>query len=271
MYLPKLSKGINKSMQHLCQHGCGQPAIHTTKGSLKGGPVHQCAKSHNSCPAIKEKKIAASVEKYGTAYPWQTKEIIEKRKESNLEKYGSVCSLNNEAVSAKRKATMLERYGVEQPTLNKTIRDKAAKAVSASYAADPGIAIRRIETRKERYGDQYAGIVQKNREIQIANGRWVDPALKTEWQQYKFTVKKLTSKTYKEFKHLINPSDLPLGVCDYQLDHIYSIRAGFENKVPADWLAHCANLRMLWHTENKSKHIRCDQTLQELELKIKGT
>jgi hypothetical protein len=271
MYLPKLSKGINKSMQHLCQHGCGQPAIHTTKGSLKGGPVHQCAKSHNSCPAIKEKKIAASVEKYGTAYPWQTKEIIEKRKESNLEKYGSVCSLNNEAVSAKRKATMLERYGVEQPTLNKEISKKVSAGVLQSYINDPGLKAKQSANKKTMYGDGLESIIQKNREIQIANGRWVDPALKTEWQQYKFTVKKLTSKTYKEFKHLINPSDLPLGVCEYQLDHIYSIRAGFENKVPAEWLAHTANLRMLWHAENKSKHIRCDQTLRELELKIKGT
>ena len=52
----------------LCQHGCGKPAIHITKGSLgtgpfKGAPVHQCAKSSNSCQAVKDRKVASSLAK----------------------------------------------------------------------------------------------------------------------------------------------------------------------------------------------------------------
>lgn len=260
----------------LCQHGCGQPATYKTNGSLrsgpfKGAPVDQCAKSANSCPAVKARKVASSIEKYGTAYPWQTKDIIEKRNQTNLEKYGHISSIMNPEIQSKRKATMMERYGVEEPTQNKQIRDKVSKSVRQSYIKDPELSQRQTKSKKEKYGNDLETVMEKIRTTQIANGRWVDPALRTEWAQYKFRVKYLTAKAYKKFKHLINPDNLPIGRCEYQIDHIYSIREGFENKVNPETLAHVKNLRLLWHTDNKSKHIRSDQTLEELLAKTKGS
>jgi hypothetical protein len=259
----------------LCQHGCGQPATHKTKSSLgsgpfKGNPVDQCATSPNSCPAVKARKIANSIEKYGTAYPWQTKDVIKKRNQTNLAKYGHVSSIMNPEIQAKRKKTMLDRYGVEEPTQNKEIRKKAANGVKQSYINDPTLSTKQLQSKKKKYGDDFADIVSKSRTTQIANGRWVDPAKRTEWAQYKFRVKYLTAKTYKKFKDMINPTDLPIGRCEYQVDHIYSIRHGFENNVDPAILANIANLRLLWHTENKSKHIRSDYTLEELMAKTKG-
>lgn len=259
----------------LCQHGCGQTAIHQTKSSLlsgpfRGKPVWQCAKSHNACPAIKDKKIATSIKNFGTAYPQQNKDHMEKIKSTNIEKYGHACSLKNEAQQAKRKATMLERYGVVEPTLNKEIRNKAALAVKQSYINDITLSKRQIESKRKKYGDDFTSIVNKNRETQIANGRWVDPSKRSEWSAYKFKVKQLTSRTYKKYKNIINPNDLKIGVCDYQVDHIYSIRHGFENSVDPAIISDIANLRLLWHTDNKSKHIRSDITLEDLMAKIKG-
>lgn len=262
-------------MKLLCQHGCGQPATHTTKSSLgtgpfKGAPVHQCAKSPNSCPAVKARKVANSIKKYGTKYPWQTKEILEKRNQTNLEKYGHISSIMNPEIQAKRKATMVKRYGVEQPTLNRGIRDKAAAGIKQAYINNPDLSQKQTQAKREKYGEELIGIVQKSRITQVANGRWVDPVLRSEWAQYKFKVKYLTAKAYKKYKHIINPNDLKIGRCDYQVDHIYSIRHGFENNVPPEVVAHIGNLRLMWHTENKSKHIRSDQTLEELMVKIKG-
>jgi hypothetical protein len=263
-------------MTILCQHGCGQPATYTTKGSLKSGPfngapVSQCSKSHNACPAIKQKKIDTSINNYGTAYPWQTEDIKQKRNQTNLDKYGHISSIMNPEIQAKRKATMMDRYGVEEPTLNEEIRLRAAAGVKQSYINDPELANKQIQIRKDKYGEDYAGPVAKRRATQIANGRWVDPAKRTEWAQYKFRVKYLTAKAYKKFKSIINPDDLPIGLCEYQVDHIYSIRHGFENNVDPAIIANIANLRLLWHTENKSKHIRSDHTLEELLAKTKGT
>lgn len=259
----------------LCQHGCGQPATHTTKSSLgtgpfKGAPVHQCAKSPNSCPAVKARKVANSIKKYGTQYPWQTKDIIEKRNQTNLEKYGHISSIMNPAIQAKRKKTMLDRYGVEEPTQNKELRAKATAGLKKALNENPEISVQMVKTRRDRYGEDVPSVVEKNRAIQIANGRWVDPALKTEWARYKAQVKYHTARNYRKFKNLINPDNLPLGRCQYQVDHIYSIRHGFENKVDPIVVANISNLRMLWHVDNKSKHIRSDQTLEELLAKTKG-
>lgn len=262
-------------MNILCQHGCGQPATHLTKGSrkdgpFKGAPVHQCASSHHACPAIKQKKIETNRKNFGADYPQQTKEFVEKTKQTNLEKYGSTCTLNSPEIQAKRKATLLERYGVEQPTLNDAIRQKAAASIKQSFVNDPTYAERIIETRKAKYGDEYKDIVTKTKQTQIANGRWVAPEQRTAWQLYKFNVKRLTAQAYKAHKHLINPLNLPLGTQAYQVDHIYSIRHGFENNIPHQMIASVHNLRLLWHVDNKSKHIRSDQTIQELAAKIIG-
>jgi len=259
----------------LCQYGCGHPAIYTTKGSLtsgpfKGAPIHRCAKSHHACPAIKAKKIATSVKNYGTEYPWQTKEVIEKRDKTNIEKYGNAFSLKNTEVANRRKETMIARYGVEQPTSNKKIAAKVSVSVTQSYINDPLLTTKQVQAKIFKYGADYSSIVKKCQSTQIANGRWTDPALKSEWERYKDLVKKLSGKNYRKNKEIINPDNLPTGVCKYQLDHIYSIRHGFENNVDPSVIAHTANLRMLWHIDNKSKHIRCDITLEELLVKIKA-
>ena len=262
-------------MKILCQYGCGNPATHITKGSLKSGtfkgaPVHQCSKSANSCQAVKDKKVLSSLSKYGTEYPWQTKEISDKRNATNIEKYGHTVSLMNLEVKAKRKKTMLEKYGVEEPTQNEEIRNKAAAGMRAAHAADPSITAQSVITKRKKYGDDWSSIVKKKKDTEIANGRWIDPAKKTEWNLYKFQCRKLTAINYKKFKNIINPNDLPIGLCQYQIDHIYSMRVGFENNVDPTIIAHIANLRLMWHVDNKSKHIRCDQTLDELMDKTKG-
>jgi len=260
----------------LCQHGCGHPATHKTKGSLgsgtfKGAPVDQCAKSSNSCPAVKARKVASSIKKYGTAYPWQTKDVIEKRNQTNLEKYGHISSVMNPKVQAKRLATMMARYGVEEPTQNDEIRAKAAAGVKQSYIKDPGLSQRQTKSKKEKYGNDLETVMEKIRTTQIANGRWVDPALRTEWAQYKYEVQYHTYRNYKKNKHKINPDDLPLGRKTYQLDHIYSRKAGFENKINPTIIAHAENLQVIPANHNRLKSHHCDMTFEELLIKTKGS
>ena len=253
-------------MTILCYHGCGQPATHTTKTSrATKGPIHQCAKSANACPAVKERKRA----KIAAHSDEQRAAAQKKREATNLAKYGTTVSIMSLEVQAKRKQTLLERYGVEQPTLNEDLRKKAADGIKQAYQDDPTYANRIIETRKQKHGEHYTDIVNKIRDTIIENGRWVDPSQRTPWAQYKFKVKYLTSKLYKKHKDLINPNNLPIGRCQYQIDHIYSIRHGFENNVPPEVIASLPNLRMMWHTDNKSKHIRSDQTLEQLLESVK--
>lgn len=258
-----------------CEHGCGAEATYQTKGSLTSGPfggkpVWQCCKSHNSCPAVKERKIQSSIKKYGTEYPWQTTDVMEKRNKTNIDRYGNKFSLKGQKQAEQRTSTMLKKYGVMHPTLNEEIKIKASASIKQSYIDDPTLAKRQLATKYNKYGPNLTAIVDKCRTTQIAIGRWVDPTKMTEWQKYKKSVRYYTMKTYKQYKELINPNDLPIGVCEYQIDHIYSIRHGFEHNISPEIIGHKENLRILWHVENKSKHIRSDITIEELIKKIKG-
>ena len=80
------------------------------------------------------------------------------------------------------------------------------------------------------------------------------------YRKYAGRVHRLTAKVYEEFKHEINPDDLPrtrAGIDGgYQLDHKMSIRYGFDNGFAADKIAAKENLQMLpWH-ENLKKSAR---------------
>lgn len=248
-------------MTILCYHGCGQPATHRTKTSrATKGPIDQCAPSANACPAV----IARKRDRVAGHTDEQREQAKKKREMTNLAKYGTTVSIMSPEIQAKRRQTLLDRYGVEQPTLSRDIAAKVSNGVKQSFINDPLLTEKQTEAKRKKYGENLEQLVEKNREIQISKGRWVDPQLRTPWAQYKFRVKYLTSKLYKKHKDLINPDDLPIGLCDYQVDHIYSIRHGFENSVDPEIIASLPNLRLLWHTENKSKHTRSDQSLEAL-------
>lgn len=259
----------------LCEHGCGQPATYTTKGSslsgaFRGRPVHQCAKSHNSCPAVKLRKVETSLQKYGTAYPWQTSEILSKRAQTNIEKYGHACSLRGVDVERKRKNTIKERYGFEHHMKNTDIKTRASDGLLQAHKSDPTYRRRVIETRRDRYGDDFSDIVDKIRRTQVSKGRWIDPSTRSQWYEYKRKVRRLTRKNYEFYRDRLNPSNLPLGTTFYQVDHIYSIKDGFQNNIPYQVIANVNNLRVIWHTENKKKHTTSDISIQELISKIMG-
>lgn len=51
-------------------------------------------------------------------------------------------------------------------------------------------------------------------------------------------------------------------------DHIVSVRYGFDNNIPPEILGHPANCRLITHSENSSKHAKCDMTVGELSARI---
>jgi hypothetical protein len=91
---------------------------------------------------------------------------------------------------------------------------------------------------------------------------------KRPFSSYKDLVRALSNENYQQFKSIINPSNLPRGKLQYHLDHIYSIRAAYENNVDISIVAHPANLQLLHYKNNISKKHRCDQTLDTLMEKV---
>lgn len=78
-----------------------------------------------------------------------------------------------------------------------------------------------------------------------------------EYTRYCNRVHRLSKKVYEQFKHEINPNNHPRGLAGeqgvYHLDHIVSIRYGFDNNILPEEVARKENLQMLPWKENISK------------------
>lgn len=118
----------------------------------------------------------------------------------------------------------------------------------------------KIEQNKLHIGNKYGSVNKGRKNPKMAghlNPRW-NPN-KSEFRAYAYKVSKLTKRIYEEHKEAINPDDYPRTLCGveggYQLDHIVSIKYGFDNKINPEELAKVENLRMLtWQENNFKRH-----------------
>lgn len=80
---------------------------------------------------------------------------------------------------------------------------------------------------------------------------------RSEFQIYRRVVQRETEKNYRAHKQLINPHNFIRTKCGvaggYQLDHIVSVKEGFENHIPAMEIASINNLQMLPWQFNRAK------------------
>lgn len=88
-----------------------------------------------------------------------------------------------------------------------------------------------------------------------------------EFRKYYNQVRNITIKNLKKFNHLFCNLD-NLGKCGengkYQIDHIFSIKKGFDNKITPHLIGHPSNLRVISWEQNLRKSADCDITIEEL-------
>ena len=81
-----------------------------------------------------------------------------------------------------------------------------------------------------------------------------------EFVRYRNTVHRLSNKVYHENRDLINPNNHPRTLAGveggYQLDHIYTVKDGFENDVPPEQLSVLENLRVIPWKDNLARNRR---------------
>lgn len=77
------------------------------------------------------------------------------------------------------------------------------------------------------------------------------------YRRYQYRVQRLTEETYAKHRDQINPDKHPRTLCGveggYQLDHIISIKNGFEQGMTPVQLADLSNLQMLPWSTNRAK------------------
>lgn len=80
----------------------------------------------------------------------------------------------------------------------------------------------------------------------------------SEWKDfydYSIKVRRLTETNYRKYAYLINPQGFKRGHSDYHIDHIISVKDGYEKEIPIEAIAQPANLQMLPYKENHKKRV----------------
>jgi hypothetical protein len=126
----------------------------------------------------------------------------------------------------KRKATCMENWGGVWPNATDQVYDKF------------------IKTKSE-------------------NGHCRTDEEKSALELYMIEVGNYTKDSWYYSYSRINPDGLERGK-EYHLDHIYSRKEGFDNKIPPEIIGHWTNLRLLPSRENNGKSSNCDKTIKEL-------
>jgi hypothetical protein len=85
-----------------------------------------------------------------------------------------------------------------------------------------------------------------------------------DWFIYRKTVYKMSERSYKKYKNIVNPNNLPRGRNQYHLDHKFSVLDGFRNCISPYVMANPMNLQMLSESENISKDYHSAITMEDL-------
>lgn len=107
-------------------------------------PDYCCSKCFAGTNAVKSKRTATNLLKYGAISFASTPEGQAKMKQTNMERYGVENGAMSDEAIAKRKATNMERYGVEQ------------------VGGLPDVVEKRKQTNLVRYGTENAGAAPAN-------------------------------------------------------------------------------------------------------------
>lgn len=106
---------------------------------------------------------------------------------------------------------------------------------------------------------------KKRLDTMVSNGKNLDPSLLNDYDYYWRLV-----WSYTRFQPLSNITGIEKRSADWHLDHIYSIKAGFMNNIPAYIIGNIHNLRIISAKANCSKKEGCHQTIDDILEKMKS-
>jgi uncharacterized Zn finger protein (UPF0148 family) len=200
----------------LCKLGCGLPGMFQRKNGN-----YYCADHNSKCPVVK-------------------KQIGERNAISKLGK-------SNSKESNLKRAESLKGRPVSEET-----REKIKNSNKEYWDGKV-----RIPWNKGLKGSQIPwnkGL--RKTEISEILDR-ADP-IYSNFKKYRNRVATRTKKNYQLYESIINPNNLKLGKCGIdganQIDHIITVRQGFEQGIPVEVIAAAENLRVIPWLENVQKY-----------------
>jgi hypothetical protein len=215
--------------------------------SYNNGKLYCCSPK---CSQIKNRET--TIKKYGVDNVFQNEEIKNKIKITNNKNYGKDWITQTDVFKEKSKITNKIRYNTENAAQSEVIKNKMKK------------------TCLEKYGKENYNQTEEIKEIRIKNGTKIPDELKSNYDKYKFDVRKQTDKIKKNLFENWNGLDyydnenireylkLYFGDKNYPtIDHKISIYFGFINNIEKNIISDIKNLCITKRSVNSSKNTKC--------------
>lgn len=259
---------------NLCYRKCGLPAYYVNKNGQFCCSMHPA-----SCPTVKQK-----IGQGNSSIVQQERQKFKKIQQSNLlchrgcgqigtylNKKGFWCcnKITQKCQVVKDKIGKANSIVLQGRTLSDHHRSQIAKGNTGRIVSEETrkkIKESCIKTKelnpkipwnKGKTGSQipWNKGLRKKEPIEILSRE--DPAYQ-DFKKYRNRVSVRTRKNYELFKEEINPNNFPLGKCGvpgaYQIDHIISVRLGFEKMMSIEEISAKENLQVLPWRENVQKY-----------------
>ena len=160
-----------------------------------------------------------------------------------------------DAAKAKRTATLRQGYATGRLQSREWTKEESA----ARYEKNCNAIIKKYGVHSTLMLPE---VIEKQYQTKVNKGTITAREDRTSRQLYYDAVIKFTKKSWVEHFDSINPTRLNRS--EYDLDHIYSIQAGFREEIPPYIIGHWTNLRMMIPSENYSKGMKCHKTMKQL-------
>ena len=200
-----------------------------------------------------EKVKETNKEKYGVENPFQSEEIKIKIKETYKKRYGVEYPIQSNDIKEKVKLTCLEKYGYEYAMQSDIVKEKYKYTCLKKYGVDNYFKYQPFID--SNYNEE---LINKRKESNYKNGNWIKFTEEDleKYRNYNYIVRLLTRKTYRKYKNLINPNNLPISKTEYQIDHIRSVIDCFIDGFSPEECANYKNLQIISAHDNyvKNKH-----------------
>lgn len=233
-----------------CIRGCGQEATHYSIRLKKWF----CFRAASKCPLIQ----SAMSNKLKVTFADPTKHPCYGRilSEDTKKKIG-------ENSGKTRRANPVRRTQEQKDHASKLITEQWSDGRrSKDTAAERA---KTISKRRKSYSVWNKGVktgqvpwnkgLRKQESLEILSRE--DPAY-SNFRKYRNRVAVRTKKTYMQYKDEINPNNLPLGKCGidgvHQIDHIITVRKGFEQGIAIEEISAKENLQVIPWLENVQKY-----------------
>ena len=209
-------------------------------------------------------KVSTVIEKIKDTWASKSNEEIEhinkKRHQNSIigvrKKYGVDNAFSLKSTHKKSEKTMISRYGVKKPLQVELFMKKQRATMQDRFGCDNSSSVPELKDKKKQ--------------TMVESKRWIADEDLSEWVLYKKDVTRRTRKTLLDFgdkKFGIDWRDKigKMGVDEgMQIDHIFSIKHGYDNGVAPEVISNITNLQMVTWEENIEKSVKSGITLDEL-------